>query len=378
MDELGEVSGLIEALYDAASGNRSFWPLAPQIARAFGSESCVLQVRGGFAGPVEHVTKTTNFTPEFLDLYQDYYYQHDIWVNKALACPRDAVLGSDDIISDAEFRESLIYQDHCRTIGCFYVLGALLSVGGPNQAFAVFGVHRDEKAGVFPAETKRLGTILLPHLRRALQLRERLGPLDIQRRAMSDALEGLAIGVMVVADTGLVLFSNAVAERLLRSDHGLVIRGNRLHASQPAQDQHLQRTLRAAARASVGRTGQAGGVVPIPRGERKPLGLSVYPFVTETLAAGPVALVCIGDPEMRQAPGSEVLAQIHGLTSAEARLFAALLTGERLQDYATRAGVSFQTAKTHLAHIFDKTGYTRQTELLTDAFRNPVLAMVKG
>ena len=381
MDDLEGFSGLIEALYDAASGNRSFWPLGPKIARAFGSESCALQVRGGCAGLVEQVTKTANFTQEFIDRYQAYYYQHDIWVNKALAHPRDVVLGSDDIISDAEFRESLIYLDHCRPAGCFYVLGALLSIGGPGNALGVFGVHRDEKAGSFPAEEKQRGMVLLPHLRRALQLRERLGRLDLQQRAMSDALEALAVGVMLLADNGRVLFSNTVAERLLRPGNGIMILGNRLRASQPAQDQHLQRTIRAAACASVGRADQAGGVVQIPRGERKPLGLSVYPFVTERLATGsgqPAALVFIGDPEMRHAPRCKVLAQMHGLTNAEARLFEALLTGERLQDYAARTGVSFQTVKTHLAHIFDKTGHTRQTELLADAFRNPVLAVAKG
>ena len=308
MDEPGGFSGLIETLYDAASGNRPFWPLGPQIARAFGSESCTLQVRGGFAGLVEQATKTANFTQEFLDRYQSYYYRHDIWVNKALAYPRDVVMGSDDLISDAEFRNSLIYLDHCRPAGCFYVLGALMSVGGPNNALGVFGGHREEKARLFPPAEKQRAMILLPHLRRALQLRERLGRLDLQQRAMSDALEALAIGVMIVGDNGWVLFINAVAERLLRPDNGLMILGNRLRASQPAPDQHLQHTIRAAARASARGTSPAGGVVQIPRDERKPLGLSVYPFVTEILAAGggqPVALVFIGDPEMRHAPRCE-------------------------------------------------------------------------
>jgi DNA-binding NarL/FixJ family response regulator len=59
-------------------------------------------------------------------------------------------------------------------------------------------------------------------------------------------------------------------------------------------------------------------------------------------------------------------------------LFEALLGGECLHDYAARSGVSLQTVKTHLAHIFDKTEHSRQTTLLADTFKNPILTMARG
>jgi DNA-binding CsgD family transcriptional regulator len=381
MDDLEGFSGLIEALYDAATGNSSFWPLGPRIAAAFQSKSCVLQVRGGFGGAVERVTTTANCGPEMMDKYLSYYYQHDVWVNKAMMYPRNVILGSDDIISDSEFRESLIYRDICRLTGTFYVLGALLSIGDPHGAFGVFGVLRSEKDGLFPAEQKRRGAILVPHLKRALQLRERLRGIDIQQRAIHEALEGLAVGVMVAAENGRLLFANTVADKLLRIGNGLSVLGTRLRAAQPALDHALQRSIRDAAQASIGRAAQAGGMLTIPREERKPLGLSIYPFSAPSALSGAsarVVLIFVSDPEGRPLPRREALAQMYGLTLAEARLCEALITGERLHDYAERSGVSFQTVKTQVARIFDKTGHARQTDLVREALGNLALGFQRN
>ena len=59
-----------------------------------------------------------------------------------------------------------------------------------------------------------------------------------------------------------------------------------------------------------------------------------------------------------------------GLTRAEARLTAQLATGLSLKLAAERLHVSINTARSHLAHVYDKTGTCRQTELLALILRN--------
>ena len=256
------------------------------------------------------------------------------------------------------------------------MLGALLSIGGPRGAWGVLGVHRTEQEGLFPAEDKRRCAILLPHLKHALQLRERLSGIDIQQRAIHEALERLAVGVVVVDEGGRLLFANAVAEKFFRVGNGLSVLGGRLRAAQPALDHMLQSALRDAARASLGRAAQMDGVLTIPRAEHKPLGLSIYPFSIPAVLRGAHArgaLIFIGDPEVRPQPRREALVQMYGLTQAEARLCEALVLGERLQNYAERSGVGFQTVKAQLARIFDKTGYGRQADLVREALGNLAL-----
>src|SRR5262249_25297684 len=53
-----------------------------------------------------------------------------------------------------------------------------------------------------------------------------------------------------------------------------------------------------------------------------------------------------------------------GLTPAEARLALHLVAGETLRSAAAKFNISYQTARTHLKNIFNKTGACRQAELV--------------
>jgi DNA-binding CsgD family transcriptional regulator len=70
----------------------------------------------------------------------------------------------------------------------------------------------------------------------------------------------------------------------------------------------------------------------------------------------------VSDP--RWLPRESLLTELHGLTPAEARLALELLQGHRLTEAARRLGISRNTAKTHLQRVFEKTGVTRQSELM--------------
>ena len=70
------------------------------------------------------------------------------------------------------------------------------------------------------------------------------------------------------------------------------------------------------------------------------------------------------DPELRRAPPVEALRALYPFTDAEAGLVCGLLDGERLEDYAERAEIAINTAKTHLKAVFAKTETNRQAELI--------------
>jgi DNA-binding CsgD family transcriptional regulator len=53
-----------------------------------------------------------------------------------------------------------------------------------------------------------------------------------------------------------------------------------------------------------------------------------------------------------------------GLTPAEARLALHLIAGETPQSAALKLNVSYETARSHLKNIFNKTGTHRQAELV--------------
>ncbi|BAT61472.1 hypothetical protein GJW-30_1_04029 [Variibacter gotjawalensis] len=82
-----------------------------------------------------------------------------------------------------------------------------------------------------------------------------------------------------------------------------------------------------------------------------------YADVVETCA-----ILFLIDPEHSQESPHSL--RSFGLTPAESGLAAEFAKGERLRDCARRLGIATSTARTHLHRIFDKTGASRQVDLM--------------
>jgi DNA-binding NarL/FixJ family response regulator len=71
-----------------------------------------------------------------------------------------------------------------------------------------------------------------------------------------------------------------------------------------------------------------------------------------------------------------LLEELYGLTHAEARVAALLVEGASIEQASARLGVSVNTTKTHLSRVFDKTGTSRQAELVATLLLGPGLLAV--
>jgi DNA-binding CsgD family transcriptional regulator len=78
----------------------------------------------------------------------------------------------------------------------------------------------------------------------------------------------------------------------------------------------------------------------------------------------------ITEPEQTALVRNEWLRHDIGLTPAEVRFTREILKGDGLQAAADRLGISVTTARTHLAHVFGKTGARRQAELVRLILQN--------
>ena len=76
-----------------------------------------------------------------------------------------------------------------------------------------------------------------------------------------------------------------------------------------------------------------------------------------------LAMIIVVDPE-RHIPSEGDLAEFFGLSPAEARLGAALLTGKRLSVIAANSGIQVTTLRTQLSSILRKVGVARQSDLV--------------
>jgi DNA-binding CsgD family transcriptional regulator len=78
----------------------------------------------------------------------------------------------------------------------------------------------------------------------------------------------------------------------------------------------------------------------------------------------PVAGLVIVDRQRVLAERINAFADLFALTPGEARVVAQLISGEGLTKAASRLNIAPSTARSHLAHILEKTGTHRQAELV--------------
>lgn len=164
----------------------------------------------------------------------------------------------------------------------------------------------------------------------------------------------------------LVLNLNSAAERILRAEDGLYHR----HAVSP-------RRARIPAMNSVARCTVHGSTAPsVPSGHaficKRPSGKRPYVVHVQPLSRaesdetfmGPTALVLIIDPEHQNEPATTVLRRLYRLTATETEVALRISRGKSLVQIADELSMSYQTIRTHLQHVFDKTDIHHQGELV--------------
>ena len=180
--------------------------------------------------------------------------------------------------------------------------------------------------------------------------------------AAAAALDRLLLGVALVDGDGRVAATNRSAREIFAERDGLELRGDALHAADPAAARRLRELLRSDAEGSL-----RGGALAVPRKPpRSPLTLLVAPLGGRSRGQGRAAVVkaVFISARERGAETSDELRRLYDLTPGEASLAALLVQGLSLKEGAEDLGITENTARTHLKRIFDKTGTHRQGELV--------------
>ena len=84
-----------------------------------------------------------------------------------------------------------------------------------------------------------------------------------------------------------------------------------------------------------------------------------------------MASVFVSDPGRCNQPDEQLLRALYGLSASEAEFTVALISGNGLMAASERMHISLNTAKTHLSHIFSKTGTSKQGELIRLVLTGP-------
>jgi DNA-binding CsgD family transcriptional regulator len=330
-----------------------------------GGVSAVMYRTGG--GLINQRLLATDMDPAFAASYEAYYGGICPWV-LAMPARRPTLLVNDEMLSSAaELERSEFSTDWLRPQDVRYSFDVSIEVG-PSQAVDLAGI-RPKRLGPLDEHEARAILELVPHLKRAIHLSNRLEIAETNYAVGLSTSRRLGASVILVDANRRVASMDPHAEHVLAAGR-VSLRGGQMRVPPSIESQFNEAIARATGNGRT-LTGRSATLIAVPRPDGLlPLSLAVGPVderdrplgILGTL--GPLAMVVITEPERSSGPDEDGLRALFDLTPAEARLVIALCAGETLATYADATGTSLNTAKTHLKHVFEKTGETRQADLV--------------
>jgi DNA-binding CsgD family transcriptional regulator len=222
--------------------------------------------------------------------------------------------------------------------------------------------------------------LLVPHVRRAVLIGRAIGFKQAEAAAFKQTLDALSAAVFLLDAGGRIVHANSAGHELLDASDVLRVTGDRLVAVNAETELMLNTAITAAVHGdlTVDASGIAlpllarrgthhiGHVLPLRSGLRaqseRASGASVALFVRR------VGMEC--------RPSSDLVRQTYKLTPAELRVLFGIVEVGGVPDVAASLGVAETTIKTHLGRVFEKTGTSRQADLvkLVAGFSSPLNA----
>ena len=294
--------------------------------------------------------------------YREQFFALDPFIN----LPLDKVIALEDVLSDDELRRSDYYLHYLQPIDLFRILG--VDTAEPGGMLARLRFSRRESEPRFQDRERQLLEQIAPHLRQAIEIYTRLNRMTSERDLYAGAVNQLSVATIILDQQGQLLNSNGLARALLEERDGLGQRDQRLHLEKRELNRALQEALEAIVRARQGGETSVVKALRVPRSSgRSDLGLVIRPVPTSEWSEGPsspCAAVFISDPDLRDSASQQGLAELFGLTPAEANLALLLARGLSLAEASDTQSISQHTARAQLKSIFAKTGVSRQAELV--------------
>jgi DNA-binding CsgD family transcriptional regulator len=221
---------------------------------------------------------------------------------------------------------------------------------------------------VVDEEAKHRMGLIAPHVRRAMLIGRVIDLQKVEAAALADSLDTLVAAMYLVDASGRIIHANASGHLMVADASVLRALGGRLGAIDPHANQALLDSFAAAEAGdtAVGRKGVAvplrartgeryvAHVLPLTSGARRKAGVSYCAVAT--------IFVHKAAPALPSPP--EAIVQEYKLTPSELRVLFAIVEVGGIPEVADVIGISETTARTHLKHLFEKTGTSRQVDLV--------------
>ena len=359
MNNGADASGLIESAYMSALDADLWQGWTASLRDALGGINATFSVANARTRAVEMMLPLGP-CENLIDEYRAYWGQFDPQLHRAAAARQCSLYADTDYVDLADPATAEFWR--WQSTGGFEHHITATAVLGNEGLRGVVSVHSRIADGPVSDEQRRLFGTIFPDLMRALHLGFRHRQLLDARFWEGYAQAGGTIAVLL-DERGRVMRATGTALAIAAGNDGLTISNEQLRCAVVAEDAALRQAItRALAPAS------ASGAVRVTRGSgRQPYILVIYPLPRRRRMLAPLegaAIVKIVDPGQRDRDLRALLIQAFALTPREAEVANLLHDGHSIESLASAARMAMPTARLHLRRIFEKTGTTRQSELV--------------
>ena len=356
------LSNILGALYEAPVRPALWEQFLKLYTEAVGGESGALILHDS-TNAESRVGCQWNVDPEATLRYEQHYGAVDVW-RQHVAVAGDYLGTSEQLVPLAEMERTEIYNELFLPYRFPHGLFAIVEPGPVR--IACFNVYRSQQTGAFDTEELELARFLKPHFKRAYQLHTQLTATRERSAGLQAALDTLSNGVILIDLQMRVISMNREAERITAASDGLLVGQAGVRAKHAGESARLGKLIYDAVTTSHSNGLNSAGAINISRREKPPVHVLVSPVRgIDVGERHPIrAILFINDPTQRVRPASQTLADLFGLTPAESRLAMLLADGRAPTEVTDILGVSRNTLKSQLASIYQKTGTSRQAQLV--------------
>jgi DNA-binding CsgD family transcriptional regulator len=241
----------------------------------------------------------------------------------------------------------------------------------PNR-IVNFSINSSRDRGPFDQRDGDRLRPLIPHLRRALAIKDRLQLAHIRQDTVGRCLDSLSFAVLILDEAGRVVeASNSARELLAAAESGIRCNGDGTLWLRDPGGRDLNHWIAKGVPPEHNRE----GLLHVARPLGRPLSITVtrLPAMCTSWIGSeqPCWMLLLFDPDRHLGPSTELIARDMGVSMREAEVVVLLVNGCDVAVVAQRLHISVHTARTHLKSIFSKTGICSQADLVRRVASGP-------
>jgi DNA-binding CsgD family transcriptional regulator len=366
-----ELLNVIDALYEGMLDESAWNRALVQLTDAVSGSAVILFSANPSTGEVVR-SDIARLDPVVMSGYENTWIYNDPRHAAGLECPIGEPQIDGMLMDTRDFRRSSIFNEFFRPSDVPFHLAVWLARSATRGvALSVLGAwHR----GAFEEEERECMKVLIPHVRRVVEMKDRMARDRLHGGAILEMMDRLPYGVLLLGPGLEILEASASARAVLAGRTALHADDGRLGFLRSGDERAFTERLKE----DPARANRQDAIV-VSRGRlHPPLSLVVLPLQPRQEAwLRPAArwLVIVLDPESTVPPDEKALQRVLHISAAEAALARQLASGLTLAEAAAALSISIHTARYQLKSIFAKVGVRTQAQLVRHILNGPASLM---